>query len=59
MAVSSVASVMVQGAESVAEATEPVKEACCGEEKEGDPPPPPSLSAAQPCIGFLPPSSSA
>jgi hypothetical protein len=29
---------MMQAAELVAEATEPVREACCGEKKEGDPP---------------------
>ncbi len=50
MAVVSVASVMVQVED---EATEPVREACHGEKKEGDPPPPSRPSAAQPRTTFL------
>jgi hypothetical protein len=49
-AVVSLASVMVQVED---EATEPVKEACRGEEKEGDLPPPSCPSAAQPRTPFL------
>jgi hypothetical protein len=59
MAVASIASAMLQAAESADEATEPVREACGGEEKEGDPPHLSRSSLAQPRIISLPPSSSA
>jgi hypothetical protein len=50
MAVATTASGMVQALASADEATEPVREACCGEQKEGDPPPHPCPSAAQSSI---------
>jgi hypothetical protein len=55
MAAAFVASAMVQAVESAAAATELVREAYYGEEKEGDTPPHPS--AAQPHTVFSLPSS--